>query len=118
MWAVTRALRFFALFSAFFVVTVRCLGGFPLVAACAALPGVGVAEICPASDQPRGDDTLAPVAIDDAEDGSDAVLAPTEPRIRVLTHGKLAGPECGALAGSRALPSHAPILDRPPRLTS
>jgi len=116
MCAVTRALRFLALFSALFVVTVRCLGGFPLAAACAALPAVGVAEVCPA-DEPRDeDDTLAPVAMDDADDGSDAVIAPAEPRIRLLTHGRPSGDVCGALAAARALPSHAPSLDRPPRV--
>ena len=115
MWAVTRALRFLALFTALFVVSVRCLSGFPLAAGCVALSDATALEFCPASDEPREDDTLAPVAIDDSDDGADAVLAPSEPRIRLLTHGGATGQECGALAAARALPSHAPSLDRPPR---
>ena len=113
--AVIRALRFLALFTAFFVVTVRCLSGFPLPAACMALPEVGGSELCPASDAPREQDTLAPVAVDDADDGADAAIAASGARIRLLTHDQASATDCGASAAERALPSHAPSLERPPR---
>ena len=111
----TRVLRLFALFAAFFVVSVRCLSGFPLAVACAALPDFGADQVCPPSDEPREEDTLAPVVMDDSDDGVDAVLTPLTPRIRVLTHGKASGPDRGALAADRALSSHARGLERPPR---
>ena len=114
--AVTRALRFLALFTALFVVTVRCLSGFPLATACVALSEAGASEICSASDEPREEATLAPVAVEDSDDGADAVIAPSEPRIRLLTHGQASGVDRGALAAARALPSHAPNLERPPRV--
>ena len=113
--AVTRALRFLALFTAFFVVSVRCLGGFPAVLSCASLPTSGVTEACPPSEVPREDDSLAPVAIDDSDDDADPVVAASPPRIRLLSHGDASGADRGALAAERALPSHAPSLDRPPR---
>ena len=112
-----RALRFFALLTAFFVVAVRCLGGVPLVLACGSvLPESPAAEFCPATDQPVSDDTLAPVALDDdSDDGADALLAPAPLELSVLTYGIDAGIGRGALAPQRALPSHALGLDRPPR---
>ncbi|MEI9940681.1 MAG: hypothetical protein WDO69_25995 [Pseudomonadota bacterium] len=112
----TRALRFLALFTALFVVTVRCLSGLSLPSACVAVPEAGATEVCPASDQPREEDTLAPVAMDDADDGADALIAPTPPHIRLLAHGEASAADCGALAADRALPSHAPSLERPPRV--
>ena len=111
----TRALRLFALLTAFFVVSVRCLSGFPLTVACAALPDFGADQLCPLSDEPREEDILAPVVMDDADDGADALIAPPPPRIRVLKHGHAAGAERGALAADRALSSHARSLERPPR---
>jgi hypothetical protein len=112
---VTRALRFLALFTAFFVVTVRCLSSFPLLEACAVLPDSGMLECSPASEQPREQDALAPVAIDDSDDGSDAVIASSPPRVRLLTYGAPAGSERGPWVSERALASHAPSLERPPR---
>lgn len=111
----TRALRFLALFTALFVVTVRCLSGFPWAEACVALPDPGSIEVCPASDAPREHDSLAPVALDDTDDGSDAVLTPSPLRVRLLTYGDPSGTERGILARERALTSHAPSLERPPR---
>jgi hypothetical protein len=113
---VTRALRLFALFTAFFVVSVRCLSGFPLTMACAAVPDSGAEQLCPPpSDEPREEDTLAPIVTDDADDGADALITPPQPRIRVLTHGRTSGADRGALAADRALSSHARGLERPPR---
>jgi hypothetical protein len=113
---VTRALRFLALFTALFVVTVRCLGGFPWPEACFAVPDSGTVEACPASDGPREQAAFAPVAVDDREDdGSDVVITPSPPRVRLLTHGAPSGAERGMLARERALTSHAPSLERPPR---
>jgi len=75
-----------------------------------------VAEFCPATDQPVSDDTLAPVPVDDdSDDSADALLAPVPVELRVLAYGADSGLDCGALAPQRALPSHAPSLDRPPR---
>jgi len=112
---VTRVLRLLALFTAFFVVSVRCLSGFPLTVACAALPDFGADQLCPLSDEPREEDTLAPVLMDDTDDGADALLTPSQPRIRVLTYGNASGVDRGALAAARALSSHARGLERPPR---
>ena len=115
--AVTRALRFLALFTAFFVVSVRCLSGFPSVLTCVALPISGSTQACPPSDnEPREEDSLAPVAVEDLDDDADPVVAPLAPRIRLLGDGQAPVAECGALAAERALPSHAPSLDRPPRV--
>ena len=111
----TRALRLFALLTAFFVVSVRCLSGFPLTVACAALPDFGADQLCPLSDEPREEDTLAPIVTDDADDGADALITPPPPRIRVLKHGRASGADRGALAADRALSSHARGLERPPR---
>jgi hypothetical protein len=113
--AVTRALRFLALFTALFVVTVRCLSGFPWADACAALPDPGAIGVCPASDEPREHDALAPVAVDDTDDASDAVIGSSPLRVRLLAYGDPSGTQCGILAGQRALTSHAPSLERPPR---
>jgi hypothetical protein len=112
---VTRALRFLALFTALFVVTVRCLSGYPWAEACVALADAGTSEICPASNEPREHDSLAPIEVDDTDDGSDAVIVASPLRVRLLTHGAPAGKECGISAGARALTSHAPSLERPPR---
>ena len=111
----TRALRFLALFTALFVVAVRSLGGFPLVAECGALMVSGASELCPASDEPREEDTLAPVTMDDSDDSVDALITPAPVRVRLLTYREPSAAECGVLAEERALPSHAPSLDRPPR---
>lgn len=111
----TRALRFLALITALFVVSVRCLGGFPLVVECGSLVAAGALELCPASDEPREQDTLAPVAMDDSDDGCDALITPSTPRVRLLSYGEPSGAECGALASERALASHARGLERPPR---
>lgn len=99
-----------------FVVSVRCLSGFPLAAACAALPDLGIDQLCPLSDEPREEDTLAAVVMDDADDGVDALIAPGEPRIRLLTYGEHSGADCGASVADRALSSHARDLERPPRV--
>jgi hypothetical protein len=74
-----------------------------------------VIECSPASDQPREQDALAPVAIDDSDDGSDALIAPAPPRVRLLTYGESAGSERRPWVSERALMSHAPSLERPPR---
>ncbi|MET0792579.1 MAG: hypothetical protein ABW061_13745 [Polyangiaceae bacterium] len=113
----TRVFRLFALLSAFFVVAVRCLGGFPLAMACvsASTEGERIA-VCPAPEQPADDDSLAPVAaFDNEDDGAEPALAPPPVELSVLTFAEPTGLGCGALAAQRALPSHAPSLDRPPR---
>jgi len=112
---VTRALRFLALFAALFVVSVRCLSGFPGVVACAVLPEPGAIEICPASDEPRERDSLTPLASDDSDDADDPLITPSPLRVRLLTYAQPSGSECGVLASDRALTSHAPSLERPPR---
>ena len=115
--AVIRALRFFALLSALFVVAVRCLGGFPLALVCvdAVVQGEG-ARACPAPDQPAEQDSLAPVALaDDADDGAEPAVTPAPVEIRLLGYAGSAGIGCGTLVAQCALPSHAPNLERPPR---
>ena len=115
--AVTRVFRFFALLSAFFVVAVRCLGGFPLTVACVSA-SVEVAEsgVCPPSDHPADDDTLAPVpAFDSEDDGAEPALTPAPVEVSLLTFAEPSGEAGGVLAEQRALPSHAPSLERPPR---
>ena len=110
----TRALRFLALFSALFVVTVRGLGGVPCNAG-RATPTAEATRVSPASDEPREPDALAAIDLDDSDDDVDAVLAPSPVRIRLLTYGAALAGDSGALTAERALPSHAPSLDRPPR---
>jgi len=115
--AVIRALRFFALLSALFVVAVRCLGGFPLALACvdAVVQGDGT-QARPASDQPAEQDSLAPVAFaDDADDGAEPAVTPAAVNIRMFGEAESEGMACGTLVAQRALPSHAPNLERPPR---
>ncbi len=109
--------RLFALLSAFFVVAVRCLGGFPLALSCVAASAEGQqATYCPAPDQPADDDTMAPVAAFDSEDdGAEPALAPSPVEVSLLTFAEPTGVRCGALADQGALPSHAPHLERPPR---
>jgi len=105
-----------ALFTALLVVSVRCFGGFPLSAACAALPDLGADQLCPISDEPREDDTLAFVAMDDSDDGADVVITPAQPRIRLLSHAEPSGADSSTSAADRALSSHARGLERPPRI--
>jgi len=112
---VIRALRLLALFTALFVVSLRCSSGFPLTAVCSSLSEFGASQFCPASEEPHEQDTLAAVFSDDSDDGADALIAPTAPRIQLLTHGAATRGDRGALAAERALPSHAPSLERPPR---
>lgn len=83
--------------------------------ACGASPDFGADQLCPASGEPREEDTLAPVATSDADDGVDAVIAPAQPRIRLLKDAYGSGAHCGASAAERALASHARGLERPPR---
>ena len=111
----TRALRFLALFSALFVVTVRGLGGVPCNAGRATPTAAEATQVNPASDEPRERDALAAIDLDDSDDDVDAVVAPSPVRIRLLTYGAALAGDGGALTAERALPSHAPSLDRPPR---
>jgi hypothetical protein len=113
---VIRALRFFALFTAFFVVSVRCLTGLPLAAVCVALPSGGVSEACPSSDLPREHDSLAPVTLEETDDDESPVVAPSMLRIRLLSDAQASGADRGALKAQRVLSSHAPSLERPPRV--
>ncbi len=109
--------RLFALLSALFVVAVRCLGGFPLAMACvSASVDAAQSSLCPASEQPADDDTLAPVtAFDSEDDGAEPALTPQPVEVSLLTFAEPAAMASGVLADQRALPSHAPSLDRPPR---
>ena len=73
-------------------------------------------QICPASEQPADQDTLAPVALDDdSDDGVDPLLTPATVELSVLSYGECAALSCGAMVAQRALPSHALSLERPPR---
>ena len=113
-----RVLRLFALLSAFFVVAVRCLGGFPLalVSVDAVVQSDG-SEACPPTDPLAAQDSLAPVAFDDnSDDGAEPALTPAPLEVRLLGHADSVGLGCGTLAAQRALPSHAPNLERPPRV--
>lgn len=112
----TRALRFLALFTALLVVSVRCFCGFPLSVACAALPDSSADQLCPISDEPREEDTLAFVAMDDSDDGADVVITPAQPGIRLLARGEQTGADSRASTADRALSSHARGLERPPRI--
>lgn len=109
--------RLFALLSAFFVVAVRCLGGFPLAVACvSASVEEQQVSACPAPDQPADDDTMAPVAAFDSEDdGAEPALAPPPVEVSLLTYAEPTGIGGVVMADQRALPSHAPSLDRPPQ---
>jgi hypothetical protein len=112
--------RLFALLSAFFVVAVRCLGGFPVVMACAPAGAASSEQapsaLCPPSEQPESEDTLAPVDAADGEDeGAEAALTPASVELNVLFFAQPSDPRRGFVAAQRPLPSHAPSLERPPR---
>ena len=116
----TRVFRLFALLAAFFVVAVRCLGGFPLAMACVSAStdtavDAPVTGVCPADEAPP-DDTMAPVAAFDSEDdGAEPALAPPAVEISLLTFAEPVDAGAAAAAYQRALPSHAQSLERPPR---
>jgi hypothetical protein len=114
---VTRALRFLALITALFVVLVRGSSVLSLALSCA-VPDPSADQLCPLADEPREESALASVvidAIDDADDDADAALAPSLPRIRLLSGGEASGMDRAALAAKLALASHARGLERPPR---
>jgi hypothetical protein len=117
---VARVFRLLALLSAFFVVAVRCVGGFPVVMVC--VPAVALSSeqapssVCPPSDQPASEDTLAPVDVADGEDdGAEALLTPSALELALPPFAEPSAAARGALAAQRPLPSHAPSLERPPR---
>lgn len=112
-----RALWLLTLFSAFFVVAVRCLSGFSDAPSASAPSGV---EARPSAGNEGGQDTPADLD-DDSDDGADPqpALAATAPaRLLTFTDTQGTGLECGALAAQRALPSHAASLERPPRVVA
>ena len=111
----TRALRFLALFTALFVVTVRGLGGLPSNAGRATPTAAEATQVSPASDEPGQQDALATIDLDDSDDEIDALVAPSPVRIRLLTYDAALVANRGGFTPERALPSHAPSLDRPPR---
>jgi len=113
---VTRALKFLALFAALFVVSARCTSGFPLTLVCAVSADFSVERLCPVSDEPREQDTLAEVVWDESDDGAEAVIAPPEHRIRVLTPADASAADGAAHSTDRASNSHARNLERPPRV--
>jgi len=118
--AVIRTLRFLALFTALFVVSVRGSSSASLAMACAALASAGADRVCVSADEPREQEEAALAAAmdaadDDTDDDADTVVAPSTPRIRVLAHGAAARARHGALAAELALASHARSLERPPR---
>jgi hypothetical protein len=112
-----RAFQVLAVLSAFFVVAVRCLGAFPLLVANADSPLTGRSvEARSSSGVPVDPGSMAiSEADDDADDGAEAFIAPAAVRLVALAPAAAAGLVGGARAHERALPSHAPSLDRPPR---
>jgi hypothetical protein len=113
---VARALWFLALFSAFFVVAVRCLSGsVPSSASASAVPGV---EVRSSSD----DESAQAAAIDlddDTDDSADplpALAASAPGRLVTFTDTKGTRLGCGALVAQRASSSHRASLERPPRV--
>ena len=113
---VIRALRLLALLTAFFVVALRGLGGLPAALTCSPVSVEADSQLCPAVPQPVEADSLSLAAVDDdSDDSADALLAPAALELNLLPCGVARGLGCGALVAQRALPSHAPSLERPPR---
>jgi hypothetical protein len=112
-----RAFQVLAVLSAFFVVAVRCLGAFPLpVANAGSQLASSSVEARSSSGAPVDQGSMAiSEADDDADDGAEALIAPAAVRLVALAPATASGLDGGARAHERALPSHAPSLDRPPR---
>lgn len=112
----TRALRFFALLSALFVVAMRFSSVLPLAIACTgALPEAGAVPACSESDAPSSEDDLALVGFDNDADDNVELLAPASVKIELQGFATTATSQRGALALERARPSHRSGLERPPR---
>lgn len=113
----TRALRFFALLSALFVVALRFSSVLPLAIACTGvLPDAGAVPACSESDAPSSDDDLALVGFDsDSDDSPEPLLAPAAVEIDVPDFATTATSQRGVLAFEPARPSHRSGLERPPR---
>ncbi len=116
--AVARALYVFALLSAFLVVAVRCLSGFPsgISGVTAGFNGSRTVTACPSSGAPQDSEALACAdSDDDADDATDALIATLPVHLVPLASGNFEGVGCGVAVAERALPSHAQGLERPPR---
>jgi hypothetical protein len=111
-----RAFRFFALFSALFVVYMRCSSGLPLALVCNYALPESAHVVCPGSEEPASEDSLAPVAVDDdSDDDADPLLSARAVEVTLLTFAEPASKLRGTLASELALTSHARSLERPPR---
>lgn len=108
----TRALWLLALLSAFFVVAVRCLGGF---VASSPADSVHGAQACVSAD----DDDEQADTLDESDDSGFGRLRalPVSAVARAVTFADTKGKSlgCGAMTTERALASHRASLDRPPR---
>ena len=114
-----RALWLLALLSAFFVAAVRCLSG--SVSSCASASGTSSTETRALSgDSDDEDGQAAPADLDDDSDDNaeplPALAAASPVRLLTFADQQGTGLPCGALAAERPLPSHAPSLERPPRV--
>lgn len=112
-----RALRFLALLSAFFVVAVRCFGGLPLLIGCSEPAASAVIALCASSEQSADDGTLALSAeVDDGDDDVEPALTPAALPLEVAPFIDVSAPRAAIRRAAGPLPSHAPTLDRPPRV--
>ena len=110
-----RVLWLLALVTAFLVVAVR-LAGLPLAVACAA------DDLRDAAGEGKGDhfddEALSPVEVDDddAEHGSAPFMPAASVALELLPNSDPGRLGCSAWAEPQPLPSHAPTLERPPRV--
>ena len=112
--AVTRALWFFALLAAFVVVGARCLSVFSLALASETESSAAVSQT-PHAPADRDEGTGATLG-DDADDGVDALIAPSPAVLAVVTAPRAEAATLGVLRQQWALQSHRRGLDRPPRI--
>ena len=109
-----RVLWLLALVTAFLVVAVR-LAGLPLAVASAADDLRGAAG--EGKGEPFDDDALSPVEVDDdAEHGSAPFMPAASVALELPPNGDPGRVGCSAWVEQQPLPSHAPTLERPPRI--
>jgi hypothetical protein len=113
---VTRALWFFSLLAAFFVVGARCLVAFPVVVVAAEEQTRGTA-VSPGSQAPTDQEPATGGTIDgDSDPGVDAVVAPSRVSFELAAAALVEAGRLGVLCQQPALQCHIEGLERPPRL--
>lgn len=114
----TRALRFFALLSALFVVALRFGSALPLAVVCTeAIDDATSEPECTLSEAPLEAEQLATAAIDDAsDDAGDPLLSPSAVEVEQPPFDVASSRGRGVFAADPPITRHGSGLDRPPRV--